>query len=135
MKRNLCFACSLFLLMVLASCSKDLNSKIKTDSKWVLSAWPGHTLPANGQATLNISESSRIGGKSFCNSYGGSAVFNGNALQFSQVFGTKMYCEEFAAAETQYLNDLQAVNAGSLSGNKLSLMKDEKVLLIFTRVR
>lgn len=126
---------ALFLVAIFASCSKDLNQSVTTDSNWVLSEWPGKVLPSGANATLNISNGNRVGGKSFCNTYGGSAVFNGNALKFSQLFSTKMYCNELAAAEDSYLVDLQEVNSGNLSGNKLSLMKDGKVLLIFSRAK
>jgi len=131
--KKLFMMCSLLFLVLLGACSKDLNTKVKMNSKWILTSWPGNSLPANGSATLNISDANKIGGKSFCNTYGGTAVFNGNAIQFSQLISTKMYCTELAAAEDKYLADLQSVNAGSLAGNKLTLMKDGKVLLIFSR--
>ncbi len=124
----------LALIIGLSSCSKDLDMAFKTNSKWVLSEWPGKTIPPIAQATLNINDGNKIGGKSFCNTYGGSATFNGNALQFSQIFGTKMYCTEVADAETKFLDDLQAVNAGNVDGSKLTLMKDGVVLMVFKKV-
>lgn len=129
--RNIFLA--LMLVVGLASCTKDLDMAVKTNSKWVLTEWPGKTIPSTAQATLNISDGNKIGGKSFCNTYGGTATFNGNALQFSQIFGTKMYCTEVADAETKYTADLQAVNSGKVEGGKLSLMKDGVVLLIFSK--
>ena len=129
--KNICFA--FVLVIALISCSKDLDMAIKTNSKWVLSEWPGKTIPTNAQATLNISDGNKIGGKSFCNSYGGNASFNGNALQFSQIFGTEMYCTEVADAEVKFIADLGAVNAGKVDGGKLSLMKDGIVLMVFSK--
>jgi len=128
--KNIFFAC--LLVIGLSSCSKDLDMAIKANSKWMLTEWPGKTIPANAQATLNIN-SNKIGGRSFCNTYGGNAVFNGNALQFSQIFGTEMYCTEVADAETKFLDDLQAVNSGNMAGNKLTLMKDGAVLMVFSK--
>lgn len=129
--KNICFA--LVLVIGLIACSKDLDMAVKTNSKWVLSEWPGKTIPANAQATLNISDGNKIGGKSFCNTYGGNASFNGNALQFSQIFGTKMYCNEVADAEVKFIADLEAVNAGKVDGGKLTLMKDGLVLMVFSK--
>ena len=131
--KNICFA--LLLIVGLSSCSKDIDMAVKNNSKWILTEWPGKTLPTNAQATLNINDGSKIGGKSFCNTYGGTATFNGNALQFSQIFGTKMYCTEVAEAETKFTADLEAVNSGKVEGGKLSLMKDGKVLLIFSKAQ
>ena len=130
--KNIFFA--VLLIVGLNSCSKDLDMAVKTNSKWVLVNWPGKNIPATSQATLNINDGNKIGGRSFCNTYGGSAVFNGNALQFSQIFGTKMYCMEVADAETKFLDDLQAVNSGNLDGNKLTLMKDGVVVMVFDKL-
>jgi heat shock protein HslJ len=129
--KNLFYA---FLVIVgLSSCAKELDTAAKSNSKWVLVEWPGKTLPTTAQATLNISEGNRIGGKAFCNTYGGNASFNGNSIQFSQLFGTKMYCDELSDAETKFTADLGSVNSGKVSGGKLTLMKDGQVLMVFSR--
>ena len=122
----------LALIIGVSSCSKDLDMAVKTNSKWVLTEWPGKTIPTNAQATLNINDGNKIGGKSFCNTYGGNATFNGNALQFSQIFGTEMYCTEVADAEVKFKADLEDVNFGKVDGGKLSLMKDGIVLMVFS---
>ena len=129
--KNILF--TVLLVIGLSSCSKDLDTAVKTNSKWVLIEWPGKIIPANTQATLNINDGNKIGGRSFCNTYGGNAVFNGNALQFSQIFGTKMYCTEVADAETKFLDDLQTVNSGNVDGSKLTLMKDGVVVMVFNK--
>lgn len=128
--KNIIFA---LILIALSSCSKDLDTALKTNSKWVLAEWPGKTIPANATATLNLNNGTKIGGKSFCNTYGGNATINGNALQFSQIFGTKMYCSDVAEAETKFIDDLQAVNSGNIDGNKLTLMKDGVVMMVFRK--
>ncbi|MES2651430.1 MAG: META domain-containing protein [Bacteroidota bacterium] len=125
---------ALMLITGISSCTKDLDMAVKTNSKWVLTEWPGKTIPANAQATLNINDGNKIGGKSFCNTYGGNAKFNGNALQFSQIFGTKMYCTEVADAEVKFTADLETVNSGKVDGGKLSLMKDGVVVMVFSKV-
>ncbi|RYG22055.1 MAG: META domain-containing protein [Chitinophagaceae bacterium] len=129
--KNIFFVTLLFI--GLSSCSRDLDMAVKANSKWILTEWPGKVIPANAQATLNITDGQKIGGKSFCNTYGGNAAFNGNALQFTQIFGTKMYCAEVADAEIKFLDDLQAVNSGKLEGNKLTLMKDAVTLMVFKK--
>lgn len=124
---------ALLVVFALQACTKDLKLITEKDTKWELSEWPGKTLPTAAKATLNISGSNKIGGKSFCNSYGGSAVINGNAIQFSKIFGTKMYCEAVGDAENKYYADLEKVTAGKVSGNKLYLYKDETLLLVFSK--
>lgn len=132
MMKKIIFA--LFVVFALQACTKDLTLIKQKDTKWELTRWPGKTLPAKAKATLNITNGSKIGGKSFCNSYGGNAVINGNAIQFSKIFGTQMYCEPFAKAEHAYYADLEKVTAGKVSGNRLYLYQNETLLLVFTRV-
>ncbi|SFG57090.1 META domain-containing protein [Pedobacter insulae] len=129
--KNLFFA--FVIILGLSSCAKELDTATKNNSKWVLTEWPGRIMPTAAQATLNISEGNKIGGKAFCNTYGGNASFNGNSIQFSQLFSTKMFCNELAEAETKFTADLQSVNSGSVAGGKLSLMKDGQVLMVFSK--
>ncbi|WP_162795904.1 META domain-containing protein [Pedobacter nanyangensis] len=123
---------ALLVVFALQACTKDLKLIKQQDTKWELSEWPGKTLPTAAKATLNITGGNKIGGKSFCNTYGGSAVINGNAIQFSKIFGTKMYCESVGDAENKYYADLEKVTAGKVSGNKLYLYQNETLLLVFS---
>ncbi len=123
----------MFVVFALKACTKDLKTATQKDTKWVLSGWPGKTLPTKAKATLNISADSKVGGKAFCNTYGGNVVINGNAIQFSKLFGTKMYCEGISDFETKYLADLEKVTAGKVSGRKLHLYANETLLLVFDK--
>lgn len=125
---------ALFVVFVLQACTKDLTLIKQNDAKWELTRWPGKTLPTTAKATLNVTGGNRIGGKSFCNTYGGSAVINGNAIQFSKIFGTKMYCEAVSDAENKYYADLEKVTAGKVSGNRLYLYQNETLLMVFLKV-
>lgn len=122
------------VVLVLQACTKDLRVIKQQDTKWELTEWPGKTLPTTAKATLNITGGHRIGGKSFCNTYGGNAVINGNAIQFSQLFSTKMYCEALAEAENKYQADLQNVTAGKVSGDRLYFYQNETLLMVFSKV-
>lgn len=122
------------VVFTLQACTKDLSLIKQQDTKWQLAQWPGKTLPTTAKATLNITGGNKIGGKSFCNTYGGSAVINGNAIQFSKIFGTQMYCEPVGDAEKKYYADLEKVTAGKISGSKLYLYQNETLLLVFSKV-
>ncbi|WP_461789292.1 META domain-containing protein [Pedobacter sp.] len=124
----------LFATIAMQACTKDLRLIKQQDTKWELSEWPGKTLPNKAKATLNITGASKIGGKSFCNTYGGNAVINGNAIRFSKIFGTKMYCDAVADAENKYYADLEKVTAGKVSGGKLYLYQNETLLMIFNQL-
>jgi heat shock protein HslJ len=124
----------LFVVIAMQACTKDLRLIKQQDTKWELSEWPGKTLPTTAKATLNITAASKIGGKSFCNTYGGNAVINGNAIRFSRIFGTKMYCEAVGDAENKYYADLEKVTAGKVSGGKLYLYQNETLVMVFNQL-
>jgi heat shock protein HslJ len=115
------------------SCSQSINPSTISETKWVLSEWTGRTLPTKAQATMNFDGDNKIGGKSFCNSYGGAVTINDNAIKFDQIFSTKMYCDEVSEAENNYLSDLQSVNQAKKNGDKLLLLKDGKLVMVFVR--
>lgn len=125
----------LFLACIFQACTKELKLATQKDVKWQLSEWPGKTIPSAAKATLNFMEGNRISGKSFCNNYGGTAVINGNAIQFGKMFSTKMLCQSIGDTENKYQADLAKVTSGKFAGNKLSLYAGEKVILVFTRVK
>ncbi|MDQ7948556.1 MAG: META domain-containing protein, partial [Pedobacter sp.] len=80
------------VILGLLGCSKKLDIATLANTKWTLSEWPGKELPANAEATLNFGADSGIGGKSFCNTFGGKGVMTGDQVKFEQIFGTKMFC-------------------------------------------
>lgn len=130
MKKLLMLAMVAFALV---SCSKTFSPATLKESKWVLTSWPGNVLPADAKATLNFSTDNKISGKSFCNNYGGSSVINGNAMQFSKLFSTKMACQNLGNVEYKYSTELVKVDAGKVNGNKLYLYNGETLLMVFTK--
>lgn len=126
---------ALLTVFILQSCTKELGTVALKDTKWELTAWPGKTLPTESKATLNINGGNKIAGKSFCNSYGGSAVINGNAVKFSKIFSTKMYCAAVGNLENSFHEDLTKVSAGKVVGSKLYFYHDGVLLMTFTKVR
>ena len=126
---------ALFAVFTLQACTTDLTSVANKDSKWELTEFPGKTLPTSSKATLNITDGKKINGNSFCNSYGGNAVINGSAIQFTNTFATKMYCAEVGNLENDYLAAINKVNAGKISGNKLHLYNNGQLLLVFSKVQ
>lgn len=122
----------LLLISIIQACTPKMQSTSVNNTKWVLSEWPGKTLPAKAQATLSFEGNNRVSGKSFCNGFGGSAVIKGDSVKFDQLIGTMMFCEEVGQAENSFLNDLKSANTLKTSGDKLQLLKDGTVLLVFS---
>jgi len=125
----------LLAILIMQACTPKMQSTSVNNTKWVLSEWPGKTLPAKAQATLNFEGNDRVSGKSFCNGFGGTAVIKGDSVKFDQLIGTMMYCEEVGQAENNFLNDLKSANTYKLNGDKLQILKDGTVLLVFSPVK
>jgi heat shock protein HslJ len=125
---------SILLIFTFQACTEKMaNNNIK-DSKWILSEWPGKTIPTVKQATLNFDTTSKISGKSFCNGFGGNAIIDGNTIKFEEIMGTMMYCDDIGDAEKLYLEDLKATNSFKVVGNKLQLLNGSQLLMVFAKI-
>ena len=123
----------LVLFLSMQACSEKLEMNKVANTKWILSEWPSKTLPTSAQATLSFDAEGKIGGKSFCNSYGGNTVIADGTIKFEQIFSTKMFCTEFAQAENDYQADLQTINTAKVSDTQLQLLKDGVVIMVFKK--
>ncbi len=123
----------LVLVIALQACSKKITTDTVANTKWTLSEWTGQTLPTKEKATLNFGADNQIGGKSFCNTFGGRSTISGNTIKIEEVFGTMMFCESVAEAERNYTEGLKTVNSFKVVDGKLQLLKDGKVMMVFTK--
>jgi heat shock protein HslJ len=74
-----------------------------------------------------------VGGNGGCNSFGGQMVKNGAKLNLSQIFSTKMFCEQRSEIENKFLGSLEKVTKYTIAENRLSLKSGDIVLLEFER--
>lgn len=125
----------LTIILILQSCSEKIGMKSFNNTKWVLTEWPGQTMPnTNKKATLNFGADNSVNGTSFCNGFGGSVSIKGNAIKFSELLGTLMFCEDVGQAESKYNEGLRTANSFKVTDGKLQLLKDNKLLMIFSKV-
>lgn len=79
------------------------------NGKWqLISMKVGKALPIQLPAkpiTLNI-DKDKIGGNGGCNAYGGSFSQTGKTVKFSEIFSTKMWCEDSSPIENKYFDAL-----------------------------
>jgi heat shock protein HslJ len=129
--KNLLF-CAL-IISLFSSCLEKFDISKLNNTKWVLTEMKGSTLPADSKATLNFGEGLKVGGKSFCNTYGGNVEVNEDKIYLKNLFGTKMFCENTDAAERAYLSAVNNVNKAIIENNELKLFKDNEVLLVFKK--
>lgn len=99
-----------------------------TDRVWELHALGGQSEPLglDGKPLrLRLdSATSRAGGFSGCNSYGGPYKLEGSTLSFGPTASTKMFCEPVQAQEDAYLKALAGVSSWQLVDGELTLRGD-----------
>ncbi len=83
--------------------------------------------------TLTLSADNKVAGFAGCNRYFGSYTKKDADLSFSGLGSTKMYCQEKMEAEDAFLKAMSEVNRFELTADKLTLQKDESVLMEFSR--
>lgn len=124
----------LMLVLGIQACSTKMGTTSVTNTKWVLTEWPGETMPnTTKKATLNFDADNKVNGKSFCNGFGGSVTITGNTIKFGELIGTMMFCEDVGQAEGKYTEGLRTANSYKVVGNKLQLLKDEQLLMVFSK--
>ena len=122
------------IAITLHACSDNINTGNVANTKWVLTEWPGETMPnTTKKATLNFDSDNRVSGKSFCNGFGGMVSINGETIKFSELIGTMMFCEDVGQAEGKYTEGLRAANSFKVVDGKLQLLKDGKLLMVFSK--
>jgi len=130
----------MILLMSCASAKDGSKTKVVTSSlqgtEWVISSLPGFTIEETDRAVnLSFSDSStRFGGYSGCNMYGGDFTVAGQQLKFSKILGTKRACLSGMKNEQTIFKVLEQTNNYSINANKLQLKQDDKVLAEWVRV-
>ncbi|MBN8687147.1 MAG: META domain-containing protein [Chitinophagales bacterium] len=76
-------------------------------------------------------DTKRVSGNGSCNSFGGTMDVSEEAIQFGNLFSTKMYCADVQDIETLFLKQLGKVNRYEIKGTNLKLFKDDTLLLSF----
>ena len=85
------------------------------------------------KATLAFAADNKVNGKSFCNGFGGTVAITGETIKFSELIGTMMFCEDVGQAEGKYTEGLRNANSFKIVDGKLQLLKDGKLLMVFSK--
>lgn len=121
-------------MFALQSCNPKITFQTVENTNWVLTEWPNQMMPnTTKKATLDFGTDNGVSGKSFCNGFGGSVKIDGNAIKFSELMGTMMFCEDVGQAESKYTEGLRSANSFKVVGNKLQLLNGDKLLMVFSK--
>lgn len=126
----------LFVAFAMQSCSENLVNESVENTSWVLTEWPGRTLPTTDRkATLTFGAANKVSGKSFCNGFGGTATTDGNKIKISELLGTMMFCEDVGEAEKYYNEGLKSATNFKVVRGRLQLLEGDKILMVFTKTQ
>jgi heat shock protein HslJ len=76
-------------------------------------------------------EKNSAGGNGSCNSFGSNATVKGDAVSFTNIFSTKMYCEGVQQTEDAFFKQLGKANRFAIKDKTLSLYNGTDLLLEF----
>lgn len=135
---KLFFTC-IGIVLIAASC-KTSKETIKAstplyDTRWSLKKIydNGKEEEVNTKAFIRFDkEKGSAGGNGSCNSFGSTAIVDGDKVNFNNIFSTKMYCEQVQQVENKYLRQLESANRFEIGDKALILYRDEEKLLEFT---
>ena len=111
-----------------------VQSRSIFETKWMLTQIATDSVQPqmNGRAFIRFDrEKQSAGGNGSCNSFGSTAKVEGNTLQVSRIFSTKMYCEGVQSTEDQFFRLLEKSNRFTISDQQLTLYQDDQLLLVF----
>jgi heat shock protein HslJ len=74
---------------------------------------------------------SSAGGNGSCNNFGSNFIVVNNAISFTNLFSTKMYCEGVQETENAFFRHLGKANRFVVEKNTLKLYEGNKLLLEF----
>ena len=137
MKVISCISTGLFIVASACIMKKDIAAQHEKlyDTKWSLKkiTTVSGTEPVSTKAFIRFNkEKNSAGGNGSCNSFGSTATVDKNQVSFSEIFSTKMYCEQVQQTENQFLGNLRKVNRFEVDDNKLRLFENKTLLLEFT---
>ena len=139
----------LFISFVLLSCKvqhlpvNDLpkepgSADVSLDSnKWYLvriHQSTGTTEVTTRRAFIHFNKTKgSAGGNGSCNSFGSTMNLDGKKVSFTDIFSTKMYCDDVQSIENSFLGQLGKVTRYEVKGRSLLLFDKENVALEFER--
>ncbi len=112
-----------------------VNTDTKIQQKWTLAKYLKNDklIKNTSKAFIQFTKDARINGNSSCNNFFGSYTQSENTITFSQVGMTKMYCE--GSIESDFITNLNEVNAYKIVKKSLYLYHDSKLLLAFVKAK
>jgi heat shock protein HslJ len=121
------------LLILIVGCQTPQTSLATTE--WKLVKMYGEDFSSlSSPVTLQFSEADhKVSGFGGCNRFFGNYEQTNATLKITGLGATKMYCQETMGVEDKYFKALQEIQSYTLKDKQLSLMTENKVILVFVQ--
>lgn len=120
------------LLAVLVSACGHMEQKAFSNDdlqgRWTIANINGNTVVGERSAWVEF-KNDRLAANAGCNSLMGKYQFSKQSIEFTQMAGTQMYCQETMEQEGQFLALLNKKLKTQFDGNTLYLLEDKKAVL------
>ena len=102
------------------------------DTTWNLSELFGETMRYTGSKIPQLRfEEERVSGNDGCNNFFGGYTLDGDSLKFGLLGSTRMACPQIEGFELVFNKMLSMTTRYRISGNRLDLFEDDKLLASF----
>ena len=102
-------------------------------AKWKLLKINGENVGQTKAFIVFDERKNSVGGNGGCNSFGGQLLKNGAKLKISQIFSTKMFCQQGSEIENKLFVNIEKITDYAISENRLILKSNTAGLLEFVR--
>lgn len=124
------------LMVLFLSCAQSKNGRVTSEylnRKWMLKSLDGVTneQALEARSYIDLEDIAKSGGYAGCNKiFFTTKTGSKNAISFTGIGSTRMYCEKFMTVETAYLKALEKIVLYELSGHQAKFLdKNGKVLI------
>ncbi len=125
------FAALIVLALAAATMSAKAADASLLDTRWTLESVRG--IPAvggrGGEPHMVLGPDGELAGSTGCNQMGGGFAVHGDAISFTPIRTTRMYCANVYRTEQELLKAFPEVARFAITGNRLELMTGDGVTL------
>ncbi len=119
--------------------NEEQTHSISIFNQWILESFPKEKqlekpIEKSSYFTIN-KEKNEINGNTGCNSFGGGVNIQGDKITFINLFQTERYCEEAAAQEQLFMEQLMKANRFAIQGAELMLFENDTLLMTMESYR
>lgn len=123
--------CSAFIMKK----KETVQTTLLYDTKWSLKKI--HTDDGVGEVNTSAfikfnKEKKSAGGNGSCNSFGSNFTVSAHKISFTNIFSTKMYCEEVQKTEDAFFSLMEKVNNFEIKAKALILYQGKNAVMEFS---